>query len=89
MATPLEVAEWMRDKVLSENYMYQETVVYKISDKFGEQHVYQNDNGNLAISRKVLAEFRKLTKDTVVWERGERCWRKREKYNDPNKRQVE
>jgi hypothetical protein len=34
--------------------------------------VYENENGNLAINRQVLKEFRKLTEKTVVWERGVR-----------------
>jgi hypothetical protein len=87
--TPLEVAQWMRDKVLSENYMYQEDIVYEIAQKFGEEYVYDNENGNLAISKKVLKEFRRLTEETVVWERGERCWRKREPSDDPDRRQAD
>jgi hypothetical protein len=46
--------------------MYQETVVYEILDRFGEEFVYDNENGNLAIARPVLKEFRKLTEDSVV-----------------------
>jgi hypothetical protein len=77
MATAREVAEWMTELVLSQNYLEQEQVVYEIATKFGDEHVYQNENGNLAISPKVLREFRKLTEATVVWEGGEKLWRKR------------
>jgi hypothetical protein len=49
--------------------------------RFGSDCVYENENGNLAIDRKVLSEFRKLTTDDVVWERGERLWRRREDYD--------
>jgi len=45
-----------------------------------EGHVYTNQNGNLAISKEVLEEFRKLD---VVWERDERCWRKRTNLDKP------
>jgi hypothetical protein len=63
-----------------ETYLYQEAVVWVIEQKFGRDFVYENEAGNLAISKKVLAEFRKLTPN-VVWERGERLWRKRERYD--------
>jgi hypothetical protein len=69
--------------------LYQEVIVYDIAQNFGDEFVYTNQNGNLAISRRVLEEFRKLTEATVVWERGERMWRKREPYDPPNKRQVD
>lgn len=89
MPTPLEVAVWMRDKVNEENYVYQEDIVNEIADRFGDEHVYINENGNLSISRKVLRQFRKLTEATIVWERGERFWRKREESDDPDRRQVD
>jgi len=49
-----------------------------LQQRYGDDFVYENAAGNLAISRKVLSEFRRLNKDCVVWERGERCWRPRE-----------
>lgn len=88
MATPREVGEWMAAKVLDDDYLYQEQVVYEIAEKFGDEHVYQNQNGNLAISKSVLKEFGKITEGSVVWERGGRFWRKRQPNDDPNKRQV-
>lgn len=47
----------------------------RYSRKFGEEYVYENENGNLAISRKVLNEFKKL-KDVngIEWDRSDRCW---------------
>lgn len=47
-----------------------------------------DDNGSLAIDKRVLREFRNLIEDTVVWVRGERYWRFRENYDEPGKRQV-
>ncbi len=88
MASPMEVAEWMFEELRREKYLYQETVVYDIENKFGNEFVYINENGNLAIDRKVLKAFRELTEDTAVWERGQRLWRFREKYDSPG-RQVE
>ncbi len=60
----------------------QETAVYEVEKRFGEEHTYTNDNGNTAISKKVLAEFIKLTEENVVWDRRERTWRFRSVGDD-------
>ena len=86
---PSDVAKWMRDKIIEDKTMFQEQVVYKIRDEFGEEFIYTNDNGNPAISKAVLKEFRKLTENLVVWEKGERCWRLRGEHDTPGKRQVD
>ncbi|MCH8837662.1 MAG: hypothetical protein IIA60_07655 [Candidatus Marinimicrobia bacterium] len=65
--------------------LYQEEVVYEIESKFGPEFVYINNNGNPAIDRKVLKEFRQLTPN-AVWERGDRLWRKREGYDESSSR---
>lgn len=83
-----DVAEWMLEAVRREEYLYQNVVVYEIAEKFGEEFTYTNNNGNLAIDSRVLNEFRKLTGDTVVWERGQRLWRSREEHDDPGRRQY-
>ena len=74
--TALEVAEWMVtqfDTGATPN-VYQDVVVYKIRELFGDKFVYTNANGNLAISKDVLKHFRKLTEGKVVWERSDRSW---------------
>ena len=76
----------MLQQLEKERYVYQETIVYDIEGKFGDEFTYVNDNGNLAIDRRVLREFRKLTEGNVVWERGERMWRYRQHYDPPGKR---
>ena len=55
---------------------------------FGDDFVYINENGNLAIEKKVLNVFRKLTDDSVVWSRGERMWRLREENDEPGRQQY-
>jgi len=87
VATVNEVARWMVEQMEGDQYMYQEVVVYEIASRFGDQFTYDNDNGNLAIGKDVLKEFRRLTKDTVVWLRGERAWRKREKGDKASRQQ--
>ena len=85
--TPKDVAQWMMEELKRVNYLYQETVVYDIDSKFGDEFTYINDNGNLAISKNVLAAFRKLNEGNVIWERGEKMWRFRESYDSPGRQQ--
>jgi hypothetical protein len=85
--TPEEVAKWMLEQLETETYIHQETIVYEIAEKFGKQFTYDNANGNLAIQRAVLTAFMKLSKDSVVWERENRRWRKREPGDDPGRQQ--
>ncbi len=87
--TAKTVAEWMLAKIQKAKEIYQEDVVYEIEKKFGKEFVYDNDSGNLAIGKNVLREFRKLTEDIVVWERGGRFWRMREKSDPIGKRQAD
>ena len=88
MATPRQVAEWMVERLSQEELLYQEVAVFGIQKEFGDEFIYYNQNGNLAISREVLAEFKELTKKTVVWERGQRLWRVRRDF-DPRGRSAE
>jgi hypothetical protein len=76
-ATAKQVAQWMAKQLAGGDYLYQETVVYQIAEKFGRKFTYNNQNGNLAIRKEVLAAFLKLSKDSVVWFREDHCWRKR------------
>ena len=89
MASAKDVAEYMMRCLKKERFLYQEIIVYKIKDDFGDEFVYINQNGNLAINKRVLTEFRKLTEGKVVWDRGQGLWRKRESYDPPNRRQVD
>ena len=89
MPNPKTIAKWMLEELTREETLYQEEVVNDIVSKFGEEFAYINNNGNLAIDKQVLLEFRILTEKTVVWERGERFWRFREDYDNPETRFAE
>jgi hypothetical protein len=78
MATAQEVAQWMLDEVTRKGELHQETAASDIALKFGLEFTYDNENGNLAIRRDVLAAFRILTENSVVWDRENRLWRKRD-----------
>ncbi|MBU0908743.1 MAG: hypothetical protein KKA54_03540 [Proteobacteria bacterium] len=73
MADYKKVAEWMLSQFKG-RMLYQEEIVWKMKKEFGDEYVYTNDNGNYAIHKKVLAEFRKLTEGKVTWSRGEKAW---------------
>jgi hypothetical protein len=76
--TAVEVAKWMMSQILEKGPLYQDNTAWDIKRKFGEKFVYDNQNGNPAIQKNVLDEFRKISGDDVVWSRSERHWRKRE-----------
>lgn len=68
--------------------LYQDVAASKIAEQFGEPFVYTNEsNGNLAISKDLLAAFRKLTGDRVVWDRTSLCWRFRNEHDAPGRQQ--
>jgi hypothetical protein len=81
------VAGWMVAQIDEGQSLYQEVVVHEIAERFGVEFTYINANGNRAISKEVLTKFKELTGDSVVWERGERCWRKRASYDGPGRQQ--
>ncbi len=86
-ATATDVAAWMVEHLKAQTWLYQETVVWEIQQQFGDDFVYENQNGNVAIGKEVLAAFRKLTGDDVVWERGTRMWRQRTQYDKSGRQQ--
>lgn len=86
--TAKDVAQWMVEELTRLGQLYQQTVVYDIASKFGDEFTYHNNNGNLAIDAKVLAEFRKLTGDKVVWSKSYRFWRLRESSDQPGRKQY-
>ncbi len=85
--TPEQVAQWMLEQLEREQHLYQSIVVFDIAEKFGDAFTTINDNGNMGIRKDVLTKFRKLTGDSVIWERGQRLWRKREHHDEPGRLQ--
>ncbi len=71
------IATWMVEQLREGRHLYQEQVAWDIKRLLGKSFVYDNENGNPAISKSVLKAFNKLTKDNVVWSRAERLWRAR------------
>lgn len=84
MATPKEVAQWMKQRIELMGELLPEDAVVEIERRFGTEFVYDNESGNAAIKKVVLAEFKKITSN-VVWERSERYWRLRNNFDGPSR----
>ncbi|MCY4305754.1 MAG: hypothetical protein OXC62_13400 [Aestuariivita sp.] len=85
--TPQEAAQWMLIELTKRKVLNQENAAWYLTRKT-KSLTYQNNNGNLAISKPVLVAFNKLTKTSdVVWSRSERHWRFRKKYDRPGRMQ--
>jgi hypothetical protein len=85
--TPENVAAWMLSELNRANYLFQETAVHGIATRFGREFTNTNTNGGESIDRRILQAFRRLSGDSVVWERAEKCWRRREKWDAPGRMQ--
>ena len=70
-------------------YLCQEDAVWRIKNQFGSEFVYTNANGNYAIGKHVLKEFRQITNEGVVWDKSERAWRRLRPNETYSGRQVE
>lgn len=84
--TAVDVAKWMQQQVETHGMLFQESAVYHISRHFGTQFSEVNPNGNPAIAKIVLREFRRPNEKTVVWVWQERYWRERQPGDPPRRR---
>lgn len=80
-------AQWMLDEVQRTGWLYQEHAVSEIERQFGRNLIYERDLGAQCISRDVLKKFRLISDQTVIWSRGEKCWRLRHDWDQPGRRQ--
>ena len=81
------IAEWMLAEIEREGLLWQCEAVEVIPERFGSGFVYENAHGHLGIVAEVLAAFRELTADRVVWSRGGKLWRLREPDDGPGRGQ--
>lgn len=88
MTTVEDVAQWMVEEMWRrKGALEQATAAEQIQRKFGKEFVYENENGNLAISRRVLAAFELFSGNGIVWSRGDRLWRDRRPADKPGREQ--
>jgi hypothetical protein len=89
MVTAAEAAQWMFDQVMQKKSLEQIEAADGIRKNFGSEFIYENDRGVDCIGKDVLKVFRKISADTIVWERSWRQWRLREASDPPGRRQVD
>jgi len=88
MATALDAAIWMVEELNSKGRLFQAHADRTIAQEFGEQFVYVNENGNLAIGEPVLSHFRTMTKGEAVWAAEGFYWRKKTTDDPYGERKV-
>lgn len=80
-----EIADWMQDKLTKEDCLYQEDVVDYLVKLGREEFLVENSDGNLSLSKNVLAAFRKLNDESVVWVKSGKYWRFRVAEDEPSR----
>jgi hypothetical protein len=65
--------------------IYQDDVVDRIIKAGHEELLIENADGNQVLGKGVLAAFRKLTPDNVVWVKPDRYWRFRVAEDEPGR----
>ena len=73
MATALEVAQWMAEKLEKEGSLLHEDIAQEIDGLFGSGFVEQTERGVLSISSTVRRHFQRIT--GAAWNPAERSWR--------------
>lgn len=84
--TPQKAAEWMLEQFESKRFLYQEEAATHLLHLHDEELAYFDNNGNVCVGKKVLAEFNKLTPD-LVYERAAKFWRDRLPTDQPGRQQ--
>lgn len=83
--TAESAAQWMVSQLSRDGCLYQDDVVDYLVREKADDFLRENDDGNLVISTEVLAAFRKLTPDNVVWVRPDLYWRFRVPEDEPGR----
>jgi hypothetical protein len=63
--TAAQVAKWMLKELKRRGKLHDDTLVFEIAEKFGQQFTCENENDNPAIRKGVLAAFANLSKDSL------------------------
>jgi hypothetical protein len=77
-------ADLMAELLNKQGELRQDDAAMQLQLRFGDEPIYYNEAGNLAIKPEVLKAFRKLTPD-VVWFRSSLYWRKRQPGDQPGR----
>ncbi|WP_409520148.1 DUF6953 family protein [Pseudomonas sp.] len=79
------VAQWMLAEIERDACVYQDDVVDYIVRARHEELLIDNAYGNQVLGKAILAAFRKLTPDNVVWVKPDRYWRFRVAEDEPGR----
>jgi hypothetical protein len=82
-----DVAAWMLAVIQERGELTQNSAFYEINKQFGSGFTTITNSGSPSIKGGVLTAFKKISADTVIWERGDKKWRKREFYDAPGREQ--
>lgn len=69
-----QVAAWMLNEVKQAGMLYQSDAVAYITEHFGPQFIYVNENGNASIDKEVKKRFKKMHAGKVAWDRDAFFW---------------
>jgi len=86
--TASDVAQWMLTTVQERGELSQNNAYYEINKLFGRNFTMVTNGGSPSIRGSVLTAFKKISEDSVIWERGDKKWRKREFYDVPGRQQY-
>jgi hypothetical protein len=84
------IARWMLGEIEKEGQLFRDEATAEIARRFGYEFVYVTEPGGLALDRKVLKAFEKLTKTKVVFVKEPgypTYWRMRRPDDKPGRRQ--
>lgn len=86
--TPNDVAQWMLAIIQEQGELTQNNAYYQINKQFGTGFTTVTNSGSPSIKTSVLTAFKKISEQDVIWERGDKKWRKREFYDAPGRQQY-
>lgn len=86
-STTSDVAAWMLSVIEEKGELSQNNAYYLINKHFGTGFTTVTNSGSPSIKGSVLTAFKKMSEETVIWERGEKKWRKRQFYDLPGREQ--
>ncbi|WP_168120051.1 hypothetical protein [Paenibacillus sp. HB172176] len=69
-----EIADWMFNELRSAGMLYQEAAVAHIRAEYGNEYLYENENGKISIDKEVKKAFKKLHGGKAAWDRDAFFW---------------
>lgn len=83
------IAQWMLSMLRKTGGLSQRQAIWGIRELFGTEYLQQTAHGRWTIPRRVLAAFKALEPDEVVWSGRQRAWRPRLPEDPPGRRNVD